>query len=62
MNPSSETGPAISISAHDLVRLGNDLIAFGQVIRDRAQPGPRQDIPAALTARDRLRALIGGVQ
>ena len=60
MNPSSETGPAISISAHDLVRLGNEVITLGQAMRDRAQPGARQDIPAALTARDRLRALIGG--
>ena len=54
-----DTGPAISISVRELLREASEFIILAQAIRDRAQPGPNQDIPAALIARDRLRALIG---
>lgn len=54
----SDSGPAITISAHQLQREASEAILLAQAMRDRAQPGARQDIPAALIARDRLRALI----
>lgn len=61
MNPAGESGPAISICAHQLQREASEAIALAMAMRDRASPGERQDIPAALLARDRLRALLGTV-
>lgn len=58
MSAQADIGPVVTVNSAALYRMSDAIIREAQIMRDRAAPGPRQDVRAALICFERLRGIL----